>query len=164
MIPEKLLLYQTAFVFKIIPLIMLEQIKRMILFLKKILKKILRRYRRRIFLFETSNYIFKSSIAWSTVLTGLVLPSGSSILRLTRALFFIPTTLKRVLIALAVFPLRPITLPISAGSVLRVIRTPISSTFRSTLTAEGLSTIALTTYSRNSLSAILLVLNLAYFL
>ena len=31
------------------------------------------------------------------------LPSGSSILRLTRALFFMPTTLKRVLIALVVF-------------------------------------------------------------
>src|SRR3990167_11271332 len=71
---------------------------------------------------------FKYSIASSRVLEGVgdeegallchvcvPLPTGSLILRFMRALFFIPTTLKRILMALAVLPARPITLPMSSG-------------------------------------------------
>src|SRR3989338_4098893 len=85
--------------------------------------------------------------------SGLVLPSGSLIFRFTRALFFIPMILSRVRMALAVLPIRPMIFPISAGFTVRLMSTPISSTVRSIFTSFGLSTKALTTYSKNSLSA-----------
>src|SRR3989338_8768071 len=79
-------------------------------------------------------------------------PSGSLIFKFTRALFFIPTTRRSVLIAFAVLPIRPMIFPISSGAISSVSNTPISSTTRETFTAPGLSTRDFTRYSRNSLS------------
>ena len=90
----------------------------------------------------------------SIILYNRFIDDQSLIFKLTRALFFIPTTRRRVLIALAVLPLLPIILPISAGETARVSNTPISSTVRSIFTSFGFSTRAFTNISRNSLSVI----------
>src|SRR3989344_715774 len=95
---------------------------------------------------------FKSAMTSSTERSGTYgrsPPSGSSILRLTRASFFMPTTRKMVRMAFAVWPERPMTFPMSSLLTESVRSTPISSTTRLILTSLGLSTNALTTYSRN---------------
>jgi len=101
-------------------------------------------------------YMSKSPITSSTLrvalLGGTRPPSGSSIFRLTLALFRIPTILAKVLIALAVEPMRPIRRPISSGSTLTESRTPSSSTVLTTLTSSGLLTISLMIISTKSLS------------
>ena len=114
------------------------------------------------------NYNFKSAIASSTVFvegsfeTVAILgaaPSGSLIFKFTLELFFIPTTLKRVLIAFAVLPDLPITFPMSALSTTRVSNTPISSTVLVIFTFSGTSTKALTTSSKNFVSFSCIVFN-----
>src|SRR5690606_23987482 len=82
----------------------------------------------------------------------LMPPSGSIIFRLILAWLWAPNTRNKVLIAFAVRPSLPMILPISEGSTPSSNRTPISSTLRLTTTLSGLSTMALTTYSTNSLS------------
>src|SRR3989344_4094558 len=119
-------------------------------------------------LYESARYSkSRSSMAWSRVFdaVGVVTlgpearqdcpPTGSLILRLIRALFFIPTTRRSILIALAVLPARPITLLISSGWTSRVMSTPISSTVLFILISSGCPTKAFTTYSRNCTSSIM---------